>query len=1272
MQEQLTPIITKVQALVQARDFAPARQLLQTALKKTPDFFLYHEYLGDVFQAEGDGAQARAAYRRAQELRPSARWIADKMAALDGPAESGGFPGRYLRYPDQTGKRKAEGGRRMTQAPRQSRPDAPLVTIVTAVYDNDDSLQRCIDSVQAQTYDNVEHVIVDGGSPEGTLAILRANDAVLDYYVSEPDRGIYSAMNKGIELAQGDYICLLNSDDFYEPDFVAETVRAAREAPGRVDIVYTDYTQGENRMVAQPIGAGVLLGHLNICHNTFLAHRDCYERIGRYDEDLRIVSDAVWIREAYLAGAQFLCLNKPLFTLIEGGMSSGNTEARRLLFIREASDSYRRIFPELTPDEAEELYLFRFNKKRAGPVLEIARRRVPGNPLLRDALREYVEYCFGTRGNFGLHHSEADSLFGVFVALCDLLGASKKTIRINTKNGTFPEILTRIDEVVARRKPVARKTILHFVTVFSAPSETFIYDLLQRLDAVEDFDNFVLYEHEKMAEERPFDKKYRVPWNDFAAPVAQQIYKYFIEAVQPDLVIAHFAINEHRLHERIKDLDLQFPTLVMTHGIDVFSLKLPSDYTDYVTGNLSRRPDVAFTAVSNYLKNELEAAGVSQDKITILPNSVNPRFFAHRKTSGFFKGGRTLKLLNIGRLIDWKGHGVMLDALAMFRDRCSKDVHLTIVYGNGDERLPHLTVQAERLGLQDHVTFEPFVDFGRQPDYLAGFDIYVHPSSYSKDSLRKSETFGVAVLEAIAAGLPVLSSDAGGLPEVIGAAGPHAQVIRHGNARALCEGLERMYHNPETFTDNIDYARDRLAAFAPERQTAAITRIIDRISVRPARVALFSTSTIQGAGYAAYRLHKGLRDTRFRPTMFTTVRNHENEPDVTVLRHPSGDNRSWSALQKPPKPGLTIMSLNQTHIPSADLLRMVEPYDIVNLHWHARFLSAENIAALTHSGKPVVMTIRDMLPITGGCHFFHGCEKWLGNCGDCPQIDSRDKAFPARVLAAKRAHYDFSNLTLVALSRHSREILKRAPYFKDCRIEHIPNSIETEVFKPHDKARCRAEFGLPADRKIIGYVPSFSSEVKGYRELLAALKKLDPATLGFDPYIMLVGNKTPATDAIEQDKKVLGYIGDNEKLARAFSCADLIVVPSLEETFSNTAAEAIACGVPVVGFRTGAIPDLAVNGKTGFTCEVGDVDGLAGGIRSVLQGPDLGAACRAHAVETLSFMKQARAYESLYADLLGRGRAAGTDRQPRVWDCFPELGMGLNGLATERILESQS
>jgi glycosyltransferase involved in cell wall biosynthesis len=171
-------------------------------------------------------------------------------------------------------------------------------------------------------------------------------------------------------------------------------------------------------------------------------------------------------------------------------------------------------------------------------------------------------------------------------------------------------------------------------------------------------------------------------------------------------------------------------------------------------------------------------------------------------------------------------------------------------------------------------------------------------------------------------------------------------------------------------------------------------------------------------------------------------------------------------------------------------------------------------------------------------------------------------------------------------------------------------------------------------------VPSFSSEVKGFREATAALNRLK-RNKASDPVVMLVGNRTPATDSIQLDKYNIGYISDNARLSLAYSAADVVIVPSLEETFSNTTAESIACGTPVVGFKTGAIPEMVIDEITGYTFQPGDAEGLADGIARVLAGPDLSGNCRQYALQNLQFDIQARRYEELFIDLHVRNRRAG-------------------------------
>ena len=112
-------------------------------------------------------------------------------------------------------------GGRQTSVTRESRADLPLVSIITVVRNRSKSLQAAMDSIRAQTYPNIEYIVVDGASTDDTLDIVRVNADLIDIWISEPDTGIYDAFNKGVALSSGAYIGFLNSDDYYDPEQIS-------------------------------------------------------------------------------------------------------------------------------------------------------------------------------------------------------------------------------------------------------------------------------------------------------------------------------------------------------------------------------------------------------------------------------------------------------------------------------------------------------------------------------------------------------------------------------------------------------------------------------------------------------------------------------------------------------------------------------------------------------------------------------------------------------------------------------------------------------------------------------------------------------------------------------------------------------------------------------------------------------------------------------------------------------------------------------------------
>ena len=146
--------------------------------------------------------------------------------------------------------RAVQGGLRTQGYFKQSSEDQPLVTIVTVVFNNASTIEETIRSVLFQTYDNVEYIIIDGGSDDGTREIIESYDDLIDCWVSEPDNGIYNAMNKGISLASGQYINFLNADDHYLHSGVLKKITASFRNTGSQIII------GDAVMLSKRLGTG--------------------------------------------------------------------------------------------------------------------------------------------------------------------------------------------------------------------------------------------------------------------------------------------------------------------------------------------------------------------------------------------------------------------------------------------------------------------------------------------------------------------------------------------------------------------------------------------------------------------------------------------------------------------------------------------------------------------------------------------------------------------------------------------------------------------------------------------------------------------------------------------------------------------------------------------------------------------------------------------------------------------------------------------------------
>jgi len=183
---------------------------------------------------------------------------------------------------------QGEGGLRTQGYFKISQADKPLFSIVTVVFNGEKYLEETIQSVINQTYDNVEYIIVDGGSTDGTLDIIRHYEHAIDYWVSEKDAGIYDAMNKGIDLVSGFWVNFMNSDDtFYDNNVLCRSLNQMQDQ-GCV-LYYGDIEYDSGLRVSSCLGKNIYL-HNTLHHQGAFYLRQLFSRF-RYDIKLGILSD---------------------------------------------------------------------------------------------------------------------------------------------------------------------------------------------------------------------------------------------------------------------------------------------------------------------------------------------------------------------------------------------------------------------------------------------------------------------------------------------------------------------------------------------------------------------------------------------------------------------------------------------------------------------------------------------------------------------------------------------------------------------------------------------------------------------------------------------------------------------------------------------------------------------------------------------------------------------------------------------------------------------
>lgn len=284
-------------------------------------------------------------------------------------------------------------------------------------------------------------------------------------------------------------------------------------------------------------------------------------------------------------------------------------------------------------------------------------------------------------------------------------------------------------------------------------------------------------------------------------------------------------------------------------------------------------------------------------------------------------------------------------------------------------------------------------------------------------------------------------------------------------------------------------------------------------------------------------------------------------------------------------------------------IKEVEEADVIYIHWVNDFLSYKAIDYLLKTKRRVVWYMHDMWPITGGCHYSFDCKGYETGCFHCPQMKALNFLASQQLRRKIKEWSGHDNFYLSAPSNWLCDCIKRSALFKENKVVCCPNVINTSVFKPQDKTEVREKLGLPIDKKLILFsAMGVKNPYKGTEYLIDALCQINDENCEF----IVLGRATKDDFPLSIRDKVhaIGFVSGQEKMVELYNTADLLVITSMADNFPNVVIEAMACGIPAVGFATGGIKDQIKHQWNGYIVPPRDVDGIARGIDWVLNVSD--------------------------------------------------------------------
>lgn len=316
--------------------------------------------------------------------------------------------------------------------------------------------------------------------------------------------------------------------------------------------------------------------------------------------------------------------------------------------------------------------------------------------------------------------------------------------------------------------------------------------------------------------------------------------------------------------------------------------------------------------------------------------------------------------------------------------------------------------------------------------------------------------------------------------------------------------------------------------------------------------------------------------------------------------------------------------------------------DIIHLHSLTdNYISLHELDNIFEIGKPIVWTMHDMWSFTGGCHYSGTCDRFKEYCSYCPFLRSPSKTdLSYRLFSKKKKLYNNKDVTIVTCSNWLKTQVEESVLLADKKVVHIPNPINTEKYRPVDRKDARNRLFLPQEKYLVLFgAANIEDNRKGLKHLIDGLKYLyenKPITANNMELVVFGKCRHDLKRLLPYDITIFNYISDQNTLIELYNAVDVFVLPSLEDNLPNTIMEAMACGIPVVGYNTGGIPEMIDHQVNGYLAEYKSSVDLADGIYWTLYQADydqLSANARKKVIENYQEAEIASKYIELYKSL---------------------------------------